>query len=123
MGGTNLDNGGPKNISRTYKQKLLGAATFIELLFFFANVDPPELRKSHFWRAGGLGGSKKNKLFFKTKVIRNDKQRIFRFIAHTFFCTYGRTYVPLYVQTDVPKKIRDVPTNESCPSRKVDGRK
>ena len=31
MGGTNLDNGGPKNISRTYKRKLLGAGTFIEL--------------------------------------------------------------------------------------------
>ena len=31
MGGTNLDNEGPKNISRTYKRKLLGAGTFIEL--------------------------------------------------------------------------------------------
>ena len=33
------------------------------------------------------------------------------------------TYVPPYVRTDVPKKNRDVPTNESCPSRKSDGRK
>ena len=33
------------------------------------------------------------------------------------------TYVPPYVRTDIPKKNRDVPTNESFPSRKSDGRK
>ena len=51
MGGTNLDNEGPKNISRTYKRKLLGAGTFIELellrivfsdLYVFSRLSNPK---------------------------------------------------------------------------------
>ena len=59
MGGKNLDNWGPKNISRTYKGKL------------------SEMRSNE---------------SFVLSLIR-------------FFCTYGRTYVPPNVRTDVPKKI------------------
>ena len=40
-----------------------------------------------------------------------------------FFCTYVRETVRPYGRTDVPKKNRDVPTNKSCSSRKIGGKK
>ena len=60
---------------------------------------------------------------YKRKLSEMTSNESFVFSLIRFFCTYGRTYVPPYVRTDVPKQIRDIPTNESCPSRKVDGRK
>ena len=67
--------------------------------------------------------SKKKSHTFKRKLSEMTSNESFVLSLIWFFCTYVRETVRPYGRTDVPKKNRDVPINESCPSQKVDGRK
>ena len=67
--------------------------------------------------------SKKKSRTVKRKLSEMTSNESFVLSLIRFFCTYVRETVRPYGRTDVPKKNRDVPINESCPSQKVDGRK
>ena len=62
---------------------------------FFANVDPPELCKSHFWRAGTWGG-KKNKI-----VFQNESYPKWQATNLSFYRSYVFLHIRSYVRSSV----------------------